>query len=70
LKRDFEELVWRQIQQITMDAVGSIADEVAAALKQLRQDDVFRGTSFQLFGFDILIDSEYKAWLCEVCSFH
>ena len=35
-------------------------------IQSISKDDEIKGKPFQIFGFDILIDSDLKAWVLEI----
>ena len=56
-------LLWAKIYDIIIKSILSIEPLVLESLRNLA---VHRNNCFDLFGFDILIDSELKPWLLEV----
>ena len=55
------ELIWSQIEAIVTKTVISVSKEY---YKNIFPSKI--NNSFELYGFDILIDSNYKAWIIEV----
>ena len=53
--------IWRQIQDIVIKTIISTAYDNA---KEITYNKIF--SMFELYGFDIMIDENFKAWLIEV----
>lgn len=57
------DLVWSRIYDICIKTILCGEHHVIAALKK---NGNYRSNCFEVFGFDILIDSDLKPWLIEV----
>jgi Tubulin-tyrosine ligase family len=57
------DLMWSRIYDVIMKSIISGEHYVLSALKKLQ---LHRSNCFEVFGYDILIDSELKPWLLEV----
>jgi tubulin polyglutamylase TTLL5 len=55
-------LLWSRIYDVIIKALLSVDTHITGALKKLGN----KSNCFELFGFDILIDSDLKPWLLEV----
>jgi D-alanine-D-alanine ligase-like ATP-grasp enzyme len=53
----WDDVIWTQIR-----------DVVVKAMVACQNDIVFNSCCFELFGFDIMIDSDMKCWLIEINS--
>ena len=53
--------IWIQVKDIIIKTIMSIAND---ATKEISSNKI--NTMFEIYGFDILIDSNFKAWLIEV----
>lgn len=56
-------LFWSRIFDLIIKSILSAESHLFAALKKTC---VHRSTCFELFGYDVLIDSDLKPWLIEV----
>lgn len=56
-KIDFDNLIWPQIKNIFIKAMISCQNDIPYSM-----------SNFELFGFDIIIDKNYKCWLLEINS--
>jgi len=69
LKKYFKEnnlnfdLMFQSIKDIVIKSILSISDESIKFIKRLTKHN---NCLFELYGFDILIDSEFKPWLMEI----
>jgi tubulin polyglutamylase TTLL5 len=57
------DLFWSRIYDVIIKAILSCENTLYTNFKKTC---VQRNTCFELFGFDILIDSEFKPWLVEI----
>lgn len=57
------DLLWSRIYDVILKAIISGEHYVLSALKK---NQLHRSNCFEVFGYDILIDSELKPWLLEV----
>ena len=55
--------MWAQIYDLIIKTILSAEDPITNAF---RQHNLHRNNCFNLFGFDVLLDSELKPWLMEV----
>ena len=53
--------IWNQVKDIIIKTIMSIAND---ATKEISSNKI--NTMFEIYGFDIMIDSNFKAWLIEV----
>ena len=56
-------LLWSRIYDVIIKAIISGEHYVLASLKK---NNTHRSTCFEIFGYDILLDSDMKPWLMEV----
>jgi tubulin polyglutamylase TTLL5 len=56
-------LLWSRIYDVILKSIISGEHYVLAAMKKLQ---LHRNNCFEVFGYDILLDSELKPWLLEV----
>lgn len=57
------DLLWSRIYDVILKSIISGEHYVTGAIKKLQ---LHRNNCFEVFGYDILIDSELKPWLLEV----
>lgn len=57
------DLLWSRIYDVILKSIISGEHYVLGAIKKL---NLHRSNCFEVFGYDILIDSELKPWLLEV----
>jgi len=57
------DLLWSRVYDICIKTILCGENHVIGALKK---NGNFRSNCFEVFGFDILIDSDLKPWLIEV----
>ena len=55
------EKIWKQIEDIVIKTILSVADDY---YKEVSLNKI--NSLFELYGFDIMIDEKFKAWLIEV----
>jgi len=55
--------LFEKIKDIVIKSVISVADETLKAVKKLTNNN---NTLFELYGYDILIDSDFNPWLMEI----
>ena len=60
-KNDIMELIWNQIESIVIKTIISVSKEY---YKNIFPSKI--NNSFELYGFDILIDENFRAWIMEV----
>ncbi len=56
-------LLWSRIFDVILKTILSGEHYVLASLKK---NNLHRGNCFEIFGYDVLIDSDLKPWLVEV----
>ena len=54
---DFDELIWPQVKEL-----------ILKALIACQHDIPYCPSTFEMFGFDVIIDDNYKCWLLEINS--
>jgi len=57
------DLMWSRIYDVIIKSLIASESYVVAALKK---NNLHRNNCFEIFGYDILIDSDLKPWLVEV----
>ena len=57
------DLVWSRIYDVILKTLACGDNYVLQAMKK---NQMYRGNCFEVFGFDILLDSDLKPWLIEV----
>jgi tubulin polyglutamylase TTLL5 len=57
------DLLWARIYDVILKSIISGEHYVVAAIKK---NQLHRNNCFEVFGYDILLDSELKPWLLEV----
>ena len=60
-KSDIMENIWKQIEDIIIKSLLTIVDDNCKEISVNKNNSLF-----ELYGYDILIDESYKAWLLEV----
>jgi hypothetical protein len=62
------EIVWERIYDSVIKSLISIENHVFQTLKKIQNvnNPNHRSNSFDIFGFDILLDSDIKPWVLEV----
>ena len=60
-KEKIMEKIWKQIEDIVIKTILSVADDY---YKEISLNKI--NSLFELYGFDIMIDEKFKAWLIEV----
>ena len=60
-KEKIMEKIWKQIEDIVIKTILSVADDY---YKEVSLNKI--NSLFELYGFDIMIDEKFKAWLIEV----
>ena len=60
-KEKIFEKIWKQVEDIVIKTVLSVADDY---YKEISLNKI--NSLFELYGFDIMIDEKFKAWLIEV----
>jgi hypothetical protein len=60
-KEKIMDKIWKQVQDIVIKTVLSVADDY---YKEVSLNKI--NSLFELYGFDIMIDEKFKAWLIEV----
>jgi hypothetical protein len=59
--------IWTQIKIIAKNTLNAIHDLILTDFHKFEAEVSKKLRYFQLFGFDILVDSDFKCWLLEVC---
>ena len=57
------DLFWSRIYDVIIKSIISGEHNILAAIKKTC---IHRGNCFELFGYDVLIDSDLKPWLVEI----
>ena len=60
-KEKLMEKIWKQIEDIIIKTILSVADDYYKEISLNKINNLF-----ELYGFDIMIDEKFKAWLIEV----
>ena len=60
-KEKIFEKIWKQVEDIVIKTILSVADDY---YKEISLNKI--NSLFELYGFDIMIDEKFKAWLIEV----
>lgn len=55
-----------QIEKIVAKTICSIQPILKHSAKVVTSDDPYNQSCFEILGFDIMLDSNYRAWLIEV----
>jgi D-alanine-D-alanine ligase-like ATP-grasp enzyme len=61
--------MWKRLREQGVDVGqlwGAITDVVLKSLIAVEESIPYRANSFELFGFDVLIDQQLRPWLLEV----
>ena len=60
-KEKIMDKIWKQVQDIVIKTILSVADDYYKEVSLNKSNNLF-----ELYGFDIMVDEKFKAWLIEV----